>query len=150
MASGNFDQIDGAGVGTDTNEFASMRRAPVVPRGANALEISDPDGIIESEYDLYKDQVLKAVASKLSAQKISFPAIDLEAFYNQAWHTVYMKLADGEEVENRRGVLVTIAYRRAVDDFRAQHPDRFTEVDSLDLLSTETDLDAALDDRAKL
>jgi DNA-directed RNA polymerase specialized sigma24 family protein len=150
MAGGNFDQVDGAELGTDANKFASVRRAPIVPRGPRVRRNADPDDVIESEYELYKEEVLRSLRGKLASQKIRYAALDLDGFYNQAWHTVYMMLAEGEEVDNRRGMLVTVAYRRAVDEFRAMHPDRQADVDALDVLSSETDLDAALDDRAKL
>lgn len=147
MSSG---KIDRAELGEDANGFASRRQAPILPRGPRAHANGDPDKIIESEYELYKNEVLLSLRGKLASQKIIYAALDLDSFYNQAWHTLYMKLAAGEEIDNRRGMLVTVSYRRAVDEFRAMRPDQRVQVDSLDMLGAESDMDSALDDRAKL
>jgi DNA-directed RNA polymerase specialized sigma24 family protein len=116
---------------------------------------ADPDAVIENEYELYKPEVMRSLRGKLAASKIRFSELDLDAFYNQAWHSVYVKIANGEEVDNRRGMLVTIAHRRAVDEYRLLHPDRFDDVTELETLgvsagSGESDVDALLDDRIQL
>ncbi|MGH2905672.1 MAG: RNA polymerase sigma factor [Solirubrobacterales bacterium] len=132
------------------NEYAAIRRAPIFQRGPRLHRNADPDEVIEREYELLKEDVLKAVGGKLAASKIQFSELDMDGFYNQAWHSVYIKLADGEVIENRQGMLVAIAYRRALDEFRALHPDRRADAEALDTIGSPADVDALLDDRAQL
>ncbi len=82
------------------------------------------DALLEREYDELKLEVVTTVAGKLAAAGVRLDAADLDAAYNQAWHALHTKLADGEAVDNRTGLLVAITHRRALDEHRALHVGR--------------------------
>lgn len=108
------------------------------------------DALLERDYDALKPEIVRTVAAKLAASGVQLPQADLDAVYNQAWHGLHTKLADGEVVENPKGLLVTIAHRRALDEHRAQHPGRRAGEQQLDALVRDDDLDARLDDTTRL
>jgi hypothetical protein len=108
------------------------------------------DALLAREYEELKPGVVKAVAAKLSVGGIRIADADLDAVYNQAWHGLYTMLAEGERVENRAGLLVTIAYRRAIDEHRALHASRRADPDALDQVAVEPDVDARIDDTTRL
>lgn len=85
--------------------------------------------LVDREYAASRDEVLRTVRAKLQAAGVELDDGDLEAAYNQAWHALYLMLADGERIDNRIAMLVTVTHRRALDDHRAQRVDRRTELD---------------------
>ncbi|MBN8867682.1 MAG: sigma-70 family RNA polymerase sigma factor [Solirubrobacterales bacterium] len=101
--------------------------------------------LVSVEYDQHKAEVLRTVASKLGAAGVKSSPGDLEPAYNEAWHALYMTMADGEEVENRVGYLVTVTHRRALNEFRALKVSRRADPESLDQVGIDLDLDARLD-----
>jgi DNA-directed RNA polymerase specialized sigma24 family protein len=68
---------------------------------------------------------------------------DFEACYNQAWHGLYLQLERGDEIRDHAALLATIMFRRCVDEYRAQHPDRRAE-EAVELAS-EVDLAGQID-----
>ncbi|MBB4663763.1 sigma-70 family RNA polymerase sigma factor [Conexibacter arvalis] len=108
------------------------------------------DALLEREYAELKPEIVATVAAKLAAANVRLDAADLDAAYNQAWHALHTKLADGEAVDNHKGLLVSIAHRRALDEHRAIHPSRRADPEQLDELSGEPDVDQRLDDEMRL
>lgn len=105
----------------------------------------DADAVIGEEYDAFKDDVTRTVAGKLAASKIRFADLDMDGFYNQAWYGLYTKLQDGQRVENRKGLLVQMTYRRAIDEYRTLHPDRQADPVVLEVLGREDPIEETLD-----
>jgi DNA-directed RNA polymerase specialized sigma24 family protein len=101
--------------------------------------------LVSVEYEQHKAEVIRTVAAKLSAAGAGGAGFDLEASYNEAWHALYMALADGEEIENRVAYLVTVTYRRALNEFRAFRVNRRADPAALDAIGVDLDLDAKLD-----
>jgi DNA-directed RNA polymerase specialized sigma24 family protein len=112
--------------------------------------LADADSTLERDYDRLRPEIVGTVRRRLAVSGIHLDDADLDAFYNQAWHALYLKLADGEPVENRSGLLVTIAHRRALDEYRALSPGRRGGPEELDAQTVEHDVTRALDDRARL
>lgn len=108
------------------------------------------DALLEREYDELKPEIVGTVAGKLAAAGVRLDDADLDAAYNQAWHALHTKLADGETVDNHRGLLVSIAHRRALDEHRALHPSRRADPEQLETLTREHDVDGRLDDETRL
>ena len=106
--------------------------------------------ILDREYEELRRPTLTALRSKLGARGLAFDDADLDAFYNQAWHGLYVRLADGEEVDNHGGFLVLAAYRRAIEEVRRLHPDQRAEGVDLAAMGEDPDLAARLDDRRQL
>jgi hypothetical protein len=63
---------------------------------------------------------------------------------------VHTKLAEGEQVENVNGLLVTIAQRRALDEFRALRMESRVDADVLDGRRVDLDMAAQADDHVRL
>lgn len=108
------------------------------------------ESVIEREYDELRRPTLTALRSKLGARGIRFDDSDLEAFYNQAWHGLYLRLAEGEQIDNHGGFLVQAAFFRAIDELRRTQPERRADAADLEAAGTEPDLAAQLDDHAQL
>ncbi|WP_028057772.1 sigma-70 family RNA polymerase sigma factor [Candidatus Solirubrobacter pratensis] len=108
------------------------------------------DSVLARDYERLKPDILRTVRGKLASSGVRFDDADLDAFYNQAWHGVYAKLAEGERVENVNGLLVTIAQRRALDEFRALRLERRADSDALDGRRVDLDLAAQVDDHIRL
>lgn len=106
--------------------------------------------VLASEYDDLRAGALNALRGKLAARRVRFAETDLDAFYNQAWHGLYLRLADGEQIENHAGFLVQAAFYRAIEEARRQHPDRLADAADADQLGTTQELDARLDDHTSL
>ena len=88
---------------------------------------------------------------KLAARGLSVVQIDLEAWYNAAWHGLYVAVAEEREtVDNPCGWLVVAMERRAIDELRRMKPERYTDLpEDLEHLaegSVEIDFAERLDD----
>lgn len=112
---------------------------------ASAVTTVDADRVIEAEYEEFKADVLRTVAGKLAATKIRFAGLDMDGFYNQAWYGLYSKLQDGQEIENRKGLLIQMTYRRAIDEYRTLHPDRHADPEVLETVGSEQPIVETLD-----
>lgn len=108
------------------------------------------DALLAREYEALKPEVVRTVAAKLAAAGVQLPEADLDAVYNLAWHALHTKLAAGEEIANRTGLLVSIAHRRALDEHRAAHPSRRADAAQLEELPREDDVPERLDDVTEL
>ncbi len=75
--------------------------------------------LLRKDFEGMRAKVLTVVRSQLRGAGISLAAADLEACYAQAWHGLYAKVLEGEQIENPAGWLVRVAFRRAVDEYRA-------------------------------
>jgi DNA-directed RNA polymerase specialized sigma24 family protein len=111
---------------------------------------SQADTVLARDYERLKPDILRTVRGKLASSGVRFDDADLDAFYNQAWHGVHTKLADGERVENVNGLLVTIAQRRALDEFRALRLESRVDADALDGQRVDLDLAAQVDDHIRV
>lgn len=105
----------------------------------------DADRVLSEEYEAFRTEVTRSVAGKLSASRIQFADIDMDGFYNQAWYGLYTKLQAGDEIENRKGLLINMTYRRAIDEYRSLHPDRQAGAEPLEALGVEDSIDETLD-----
>jgi DNA-directed RNA polymerase specialized sigma24 family protein len=103
------------------------------------------DEVIGAEYDAFKDEVTRTVAGKLGATKIRFADLDMDGFYNQAWYGLYTKLQDGQRIENRKGLLIQMTYRRAIDEYRTLHPDRQADPVVLETLGVDNPIEETID-----
>ncbi len=108
------------------------------------------DTVLARDYERLKPEILRTVRGKLASSGVRFDDLDLDAFYNQAWHGVHTKLAEGERIENVSGLLVTIAQRRALDEFRALKQEARVDADLLDGQRVDLDLAAQVDDQMRL
>ncbi|MDO8189604.1 hypothetical protein Q7L71_28665, partial [Conexibacter sp. CPCC 205706] len=111
---------------------------------------AEADALLAREYEALKPEVVRTVGAKLAASGVRLPEADLDAVYNLAWHALHTKLAAGEEVGNRAGLLVAIAHRRALDEHRASHPSRRADAAELDELPREDAVAERLDDVTEL
>mgnify|MGYP007079354679 CR=1 FL=1 len=62
------------------------------------LSASSPDAVLERDYARLRAPTLAAVRARLRSAGVTVPDLDLEAFYNQAWHALYERMVAGEEV----------------------------------------------------
>jgi DNA-directed RNA polymerase specialized sigma24 family protein len=106
--------------------------------------------VLDREYEDLRRPTLAALRTKLGTRNIHFDDVDLEAFYNQAWHGLYLRLAEGDEVENHGGFLVHAGYCRAIEEVRRLHPERRAEGVDLAAVGADVDLPAQLDDHMQL
>ncbi|MBJ7353229.1 MAG: sigma-70 family RNA polymerase sigma factor [Thermoleophilaceae bacterium] len=112
---------------------------------SSPASVINADQVIGEEYEAFKDEVTRTVAGKLAASKIRFAELDMDGFYNQAWYGLYTKLQDGQQIENRKGLLVQMTYRRAIDEYRTLHPDRHADPVVLETLGTDDPIEETLD-----
>ncbi|MGH2911144.1 MAG: hypothetical protein ACRDJ3_01570 [Solirubrobacteraceae bacterium] len=106
-------------------------------------------------------KVLAVVRSQLGAKGIALGHSDLEDCYAQAFAGLYTAVIEGEEVENPTGWLVTVTFRRAIDESRAAARRRTAweeltvgrslgSPEGLWPVAPDPDVVGALDDRAML
>lgn len=108
------------------------------------------EDVLVRDYERLRGDVLMAIRGRLNARRIMLDDADLDAVYNQAWHALYDRLAAGEDIENPSGFLVTVGYRRAIEELRRQRLDqRATDAD-LESLGVDHDVAARLDDAIRL
>lgn len=112
---------------------------------ADTRVMVDADAVIGEEYEAFKSDVTRTVAGKLAASRIRFADLDMDGFYNQAWYGLYTKLQDGQRIENRKGLLVQMTYRRAIDEYRSLHPDRQADPVVLETLGSENPIEETID-----
>lgn len=112
---------------------------------ASPLVGNDADAVIGAEYEAFKDEVTRTVAGKLAASKIRFAELDMDGFYNQAWYGLYTKLQDGQTIDNRKGLLVQMTYRRAIDEYRTLHPDRHADPVVIETVGVDQPIEETLD-----
>jgi RNA polymerase sigma factor (sigma-70 family) len=112
--------------------------------------------LLRQQFETLHDRVLSVVRRRLRARGVSLDDADLDACYAQAWQGLFMVTLEGREISNAAGWLVTVTFRRAIEEHRAHarlgrpwfqgdgDPDRGVAA------GRERDLAAELDDRARL
>jgi DNA-directed RNA polymerase specialized sigma24 family protein len=113
------------------------------------------DETIARDYDGLRGKVMHSVRAQLNRKGIRFDDADLEGFYNQAWQGLYNELIAGKRIDNPGGFLATVAFRRAIDDFRRQRPDEWADDGAIAEaamaeMGVDVDVAAQLDDHTKL
>lgn len=108
------------------------------------------DETIANCYEPMKSEVIRSLRSKLFGYGLRFDAVDLEAFYNAAWMTLYTALNSGEMIEASAGFLVTVAFCRAIDEARRAKPCLRADWADVARLGGAEDLAEAMDDRASI
>ncbi|HVV91611.1 MAG TPA: sigma-70 family RNA polymerase sigma factor [Solirubrobacterales bacterium] len=106
------------------------------------------EAFLADEYEESKAEVQRTVAAKLGRDGLA--GVDLDAAYNEAWHALYLRLQEEEPVENPKGFLVTVTYRRALSERRAVRLEQATDVAELAAVGVEPDIDARLDAEMQL
>jgi DNA-directed RNA polymerase specialized sigma24 family protein len=127
--------------------------------------------LLRKEFPELRSKVLAIVRSRLRANGLTLDRADLEACYAQAWHGLYTAVLAGETVESPEAWLVLVTFRRAVDELRSASrtdlggEDDVAAVDGeierahtpaagsgavAGAATSEPDMAAALDDRARL
>ena len=102
--------------------------------------------LLERSYDEIKRDVLRSTEAKLRSKGITdFSSDLLEEYYNRAWWALYSKGAEGGDLNDPGGFLVTYCWRRAIDELRHTRPGR--RVDALDVeeRGAEQDFAAEID-----
>lgn len=129
----------------------STEQRPRSLPGSGRIATLRAQKVLEGDYERLHQTTLSALSNKLRGQGVHFDRADLDGFYNQAWHALYAKLADGDTIDNTGAFLTQVAYFRAIDEYRKLHPDRRAEIeDAGDLAGVEVDVDAQLDDAHQL
>jgi DNA-directed RNA polymerase specialized sigma24 family protein len=86
--------------------------------------------VIARDYAALKGEVLRSVRTGLRNMRVPFNEHDLDAAYNNAWHTLYSRLATGDDFDKPGGFLVEVTKRRVIDEARrARHGLRADAVD---------------------
>lgn len=85
----------------------------------SALRRYRAERLLRKDFPALRAKVLGVVGSRLSAKGVTLDQADLESCYAQAFHGLYAAVIEGVEVENPTGWLVTVTFRRAIDESRA-------------------------------
>jgi DNA-directed RNA polymerase specialized sigma24 family protein len=115
-----------------------------------ARRAREAEVFLETNYEAWKRNLLKAARRQLAQSNIRLDDIDLEAAYNAAWHALYRKLSDGVAINNPEGFLTQAIKFRALDDFRMRHPDRFADDVDVDVMCRPDEIADRLDDKAQI
>ncbi len=94
--------------------------------------------LLRKDFEGMRGRVLTVVRSQLRGAGMAPAAADLEACYAEAWHGLYARVLDGEQIENPAGWLVRVTFRRAVDEHRAARATRMTGREEVRTLHTPT------------
>jgi DNA-directed RNA polymerase specialized sigma24 family protein len=105
------------------------------------------DRALSEDYASMKGEVIRAVRGWLQRSGLHFDQLDLEAFYNAAWASLCEKMSDGASIEQPGGYLVTVAYRRGIDEARVTRPGKRAVPDVIENIGVDVDLPATLDRR---
>jgi RNA polymerase sigma factor (sigma-70 family) len=116
--------------------------------------------LLRQQFETLRARVLSVVRRRLRASGASLDEADLEACYAQAWQGLYMATLEGQEISNPAGWLVTVTFRRAIEEHRARSRLGWAQRAGRDdaglsgwpeaEAARERDLAAVLDDRARL
>jgi RNA polymerase sigma factor (sigma-70 family) len=111
--------------------------------------------LLRKDFAGLRVKVLAVVRSQLSGKGIALDQADLEACYAQAWHGLYATVLEGEAVENPSAWLVTVTFRRAIDEYSTTSRIELVEEGEMgsyprELDARAPDLAAELDDRTRL
>jgi DNA-directed RNA polymerase specialized sigma24 family protein len=76
--------------------------------------------LLRKEFEGLRGRVLAAVRARLRAGGVTLDGSDLEGCYSAAWQGLYMRMLEGEEIENPTAWLVLVTFRRAIEEHRAR------------------------------
>jgi DNA-directed RNA polymerase specialized sigma24 family protein len=106
--------------------------------------------IANANYEVLKEEVLRAVAGKLRSESITtMNRADLEDAYQQGWQGVCQHIIRGGPLTSLDGLLYRIVLRRAQDIYRQKSEARYVDLD-LEQQTVEVDIAGRLDDHGKL
>ncbi len=115
--------------------------------------------LLRSEFEGLQGRVLGIVTGQLCTAGVELDQCDLEGCYALAWQGLYAAVLEGQEIANPAGWLVTVSFRRAIDEHRARirahrggdHASQGGIADGPEPTpALERDLAGELDDRAQL
>jgi RNA polymerase sigma factor (sigma-70 family) len=112
-----------------------------------ALRRYRAERLLERDFHALRGRVLAIVRARLRACGATLDAADLDACYATAWQGLYGAAVQGEQVANPAAWLALVTYRRAIEELRLR---RRTESELDAMAGVEPDVDAELDDRARL
>jgi DNA-directed RNA polymerase specialized sigma24 family protein len=112
-----------------------------------ALRLYRAERMLERDFHALRARVLAIVRGRLRARGATLDAADLDACYATAWQGLYGAAVRGEEVANPAAWLALVTYRRAIEELRLRRRSE-SELDAT--AGVESDVDAVLDDRARL
>jgi DNA-directed RNA polymerase specialized sigma24 family protein len=138
--------------------YSSQSSLSVTP---SALRRYRAERLLRKDFPELRAKVLAVVSSRLRSKGIALDHADLESCYAQAFHGLYATVLDGEEIENPTGWLVTVTFRRAIDESSSvarrgsaaeAHPaaGRACSTDEGQWAAPDYDIARALDDRATI
>ena len=104
--------------------------------------------LLRREFHERRATVLARVHERLAARDLHLDACDLQSCYAQAWHGLYATVLAGGEVANPTGWLVTVTFRRGLEECRGADARDVAALD--DDPRAEEDPDRRLDDLARL
>lgn len=134
---------------------------PSLSMSPSSLRRYRAERLLRKDFPELREKVLAVVNSRLREKGIRLDRTDLESCYLQAFHGLYATALAGEEIENPTGWLVTVTFRRAIDESRAgarqrsgaggQPVEGWAAAAGDDRWAApDADIAAAIDDRAKL
>jgi DNA-directed RNA polymerase specialized sigma24 family protein len=127
----------------------------------SALRRYRAERLLRKDFPELREKVLAVVNSRLSGRGVRFDRTDLESCYLQAFHGLYSAVIEGVEIENPVAWLVTVTFRRAMDESRVGARQRSSaegpQVEGWvgaarddQWAAPEADIAAVIDDRARL
>jgi RNA polymerase sigma factor (sigma-70 family) len=127
----------------------------------SALRRYRAERLLRKDFPALRAKVLAVVRSRLATKGVALGHADLDDCYSQAFAGLYATVLEGEEVESPTGWLVTVTYRRAIDESRAAARRRtaweeltvfrsLVGIEDLPSSAPHPDVAGALDDRATL
>lgn len=78
------------------------------------------DRLLAEQFERVRGEVLCSVRGRLHSAGVKLDEADLDACYAIAWQALHAAVLAGEEIENPPGWLVTVCFRRAIDEQRAR------------------------------
>jgi RNA polymerase sigma factor (sigma-70 family) len=102
----------------------------------------------EQDYERLKQPTLRAVLARLRAHGSTLQLEDVEPFYDDAWLALWQ--VDAARVTRLPGLLVVVAYRRAIDHLRRHGQHVHQPVEAVAARAADGDLVDRLDDRRRI
>ena len=106
--------------------------------------------LLKSEFEGLQGRVLATVGRRLRGAGVELDLGDIECCYAMAWQGLYTAVLDGQQIDNPAGWLVTVTFRRAIEEHRARARTHRGSSEPDAMPAGERDLAAELDDRARL